>query len=89
MIRAVYREGKIEPVERIPGDWLDGQELEIKQTGGQLSADELADLDAWMVEVEAAAAKIPDEDHDKFMAAIAEHRARAKEWMRREMGLAE
>jgi len=86
MIRAVYRDGKIEPLDELPAGWHEGEKLLVEQQESTLNAGE---LDRLVSEVEEAAAKIPDDDHDKFMAAIAEHRAEAKTWMRREMGLAE
>jgi hypothetical protein len=68
---------------------MEGEELTIEQTGGKLASDELEDLGNWLAELKEAAAKISDEDHAIMEAAIAEHRAEAKRWARREMGLPE
>ncbi len=87
MIRAVYRDGKIEPVEQVPADWREGDELVIDALPSTNMPDET--FDEWVAEVNAAAAKISDDDHDRVEAAIGQHRAEAKEWMRREMGLSE
>lgn len=89
MIRAIFHNGAIRPLDEIPEHWLEGEELTIEQTGGKLGPEELADLDNWVAEVRATCAKISDEDHTRAAAAIAEHRAEAKEWARREMGLSE
>jgi hypothetical protein len=85
MIRAIYRDGAIQPLDEVPGTWQDGQELVVaEQVGTELRET----IEQWAAEMDAAAA-LSDEDHDKFMAAIAEHRAEAKKWARREMGLSE
>jgi hypothetical protein len=86
MIRAVYRDGKIEPLDSVPKGWREGDKLLVEQ---EETAPTEQEIENWAAEVEATAAKISDEDHGKFMAAIAEHRADAKKWMRREMGLPE
>ena len=86
MIRAIYRNGQIQPIDMLPANWHEGDRLVVRQD--EASPTE-KDLDQWAADVEAAAANISDEDHEKFMAAIAEHRAEAKRWMRREMGLPE
>jgi hypothetical protein len=86
MIRAVYRDGKIQPLDEVPKGWREGDRLVVEHEEATPSAEE---IDKWTAEVEAAAAQISEEDHQRAMAAIAEHRAQAKEWMRREMGLAE
>jgi hypothetical protein len=84
MMRAVYRDGKIEPVDAIPSDWREGDELVINALPSATES-----LEDWVAELNAASADITDEDHERFMAAIAEHRADAKKWMRRSMGLPE
>jgi hypothetical protein len=42
MIRAVYRKGKIQPVDAVPGDWREGQELEIRELPRAAIDDEFA-----------------------------------------------
>jgi len=41
--------------------------------------------DGWLAELNAAAAEISDEEHDRLMAALAEVEAQSKELGRREM----
>lgn len=82
MIRAVYRKGKIQPVDAVPPAWSDGQELIVEEAATRPSAES---LDAWAADVEAATAEISDEEHDRFMAVLAEVEAESKELGRREM----
>jgi hypothetical protein len=86
MIRAVYRDGAIQPLDTVPAEWHEGDKLVVEQVETMPTVEE---IDKWAADVEAAAAKIADEDHDRAMAAIAQHRAEAKKWARREMGLPE
>jgi hypothetical protein len=86
MIRAVYRDGKLEPLEAVPEGWHDGDRLVVQQEETIPTAE---GLERWAAEVEEAAARIPEQDHDRVSSAIAEHRAEAKRWMHREMGLPE
>jgi hypothetical protein len=86
MIRAVYRDGAIQPLDTVPAEWHEGDKLIVEQVETTPTA---AEIDEWAADVEDAAARIPDEDHDRAMAAIAQHRAEAKEQARREMGLPE
>jgi hypothetical protein len=46
------------------------------------------EIEAWIGEIAAAAERIPDEDHSRFLEALAEQKRLAKEAVRREMGLA-
>jgi hypothetical protein len=82
MIRAIYRKGKIQPVDAVPPAWSDGQELIVEEAAAKPSAES---LDAWAADVEAATAEISDEEHDRFMAVLAEVEAESKELGRREM----
>ena len=86
MIRAVYHNGSIQPLDTIPGEWREGDKLVVEHMESSPTVEE---LDEWAADVEAAAAKIPDEDHDRAMAAIAKHREEAKQQARRELGLPE
>ncbi len=82
MIRAIYRKGKIQPVDAVPEDWADGQELTIESAPSVPTPKE---LEAWSADVAAATADISDEEHDRFMAILAEVEAESKELGRREM----
>jgi hypothetical protein len=82
MIRAIYRDGAIQPLDEVPADWREGDELIVDQADEVPSAEE---LDAWVADVEAAVAKIPDSDHDIMEAVLAQVEAESKELGRREL----
>jgi hypothetical protein len=84
MIRAILKKGKIEPVEALPANWRDGQELTVE--GGEPSDDPVV-IKKWYEKLLALSAEIPAEDHKRMAAALAEQDRLAKESMRREMGL--
>ncbi len=84
MVRAVLENGVIRPVEPLPPEWREGQEL-VVETGGRAHSDD-AD-DRWAKEFVEATQAITDEDHDRLMAAIEEHKRESKEWVRRAWGL--
>jgi hypothetical protein len=81
MIRAVYRKGKIQPVDAVPDDWADGQELVVEAEAGSTSRND----DGWLAELNAAAAKIPERVHTEIAAVLARQEAESKERVRREM----
>jgi hypothetical protein len=81
MVRAVIRNGAIEPLTLLPEDWTDGRELVIAEVAQIVESG--SQVEAWAKDVEAAMAKIPPEDHEQFEAALAEHEQEAKEYMRR------
>jgi hypothetical protein len=82
MIRAVYRDGKIQPVDTVPLDWDEGQELVVAALAG---AELRETIEQWNVEMDAAASDLSDEDHDEFMKALEEVERESKELGRREM----
>ena len=82
MIKAVYRDGRVELLDPVPADWEEGLELEVEPADVVPTQEE---LDAWVADVEAATANISDEDHDRFMAALAEVEAESKILGRREL----
>jgi hypothetical protein len=47
MIRAVYRNGTIEPVDEVPADWQEGAELEVRPLPKR---DAVSDTDDWISE---------------------------------------
>jgi hypothetical protein len=81
MIRAVYRDGKIEPLDGVPGSWQDGQELMVDACMGP----ELREtIEQWSSQMDAAGA-LSDEEHDQFMNALEEVERESKVLGRREM----
>ena len=84
MIRAILKKGKIQPVDEVPEHWREGQELIVE---GCEPSDDPADIKKWHDELVALSAQIPAEDHERMAAALAEQDRKAKEQMRRDMGL--
>jgi hypothetical protein len=84
MIRAILKRGRIQPVDKLPEHWREGQELIVE--GAEPSADP-AVIKKWYEKLVALSAQIPPEDHRRMADAVAEQDRQAKEQMRREMGL--
>ena len=84
MIRAILKKGKIQPVDALPPQWREGQELIVE---GGAPSDDPADIKKWHDELVALSAQIPAEDHERMAAAVDEQDRRAKELMRQDMEL--
>jgi hypothetical protein len=84
MVRAILRGGAIRPVSSLPETWSEGQELLIEAAPAPASSE---DWDSWSRELDELAAKIPAEDFARVESALAEADQRAKEMVRRQMGL--
>jgi hypothetical protein len=83
MIRAIYHDGKIQPLDAIPGDWHEGDELVINAAP---SADvPLEPFEEWVADLREAVADISDEDHARMELALTEIEARSKEQARRDI----
>ena len=83
MIHAIFKDGQIQPVDEIPDGWREGQELIVEESG---PSDDPAEIASWYEELQRLAAEVPDEDHDRVLAALEEQKRVGKEMMRREMG---
>jgi hypothetical protein len=84
MVRAILKHGLIQPTEDLPETWREDQPLVIDVAEPQVSAE---DIRAWSREIAAAADRIPEEEHERFLAALAEVKKEAKEQVRRAWGL--
>ncbi len=84
MVKAVLHDGIIQPLSSLPEEWTEGQELLVQEAGPAAPED----WDAWEQEIETLAANISPEDHQRVEAALAEADREAKEFVRRQMGLA-
>ena len=85
MIRAVLDHGVIRPIEELPSDWRDGQEVRVSVSDSNehdLDRDELERV--WQMRLNSAGG-ITSEDHQLMQAALDEQRRIGKELMRREM----
>ena len=68
MIRAVYRDGSIRPIDPVPARWSEGKELEIEEAA---NSDSLAHIDRWVAELEGQISRLDDtEDWSQFEAAL-------------------
>ena len=84
VVRAILKQGKIQPLDTLPDSWEDGQELLIEEMD---TTPDPQVLEAWSKEIEQAAERIPEEEHARFWAALEEIERESKEEARREMGL--
>ena len=84
MLKAILKKGEIVPLEPVPSDWKEGATLEMTK----MEPDEF-DVNEWAKSMNQLCADSLPEDEAIMDQAIEEHRKQAKEWMRREMGLAE
>jgi predicted DNA-binding antitoxin AbrB/MazE fold protein len=83
MIKAILEKGIIRPVEPLPLDWRDGQELVVEAD----VATDPTDIDRWAEQLEAAARAIPAEEHERFLRALEEGEKESKDAVRRAWGL--
>ncbi len=86
MMRAVFHDGQIEPLEPVPREWANGQELCVEPVG---SPNETAgDSDGWLEEMRMLTAELNDpSEWQQIETKLAEADRQAKELVRREMGL--
>ena len=78
-IRAVLRQGVIQPIEPLPPDWRDGQEL-VVESNGDAGHEQ---LQHWADELDAAVESIPADEHDRFLRALDEIELESKESVRK------
>lgn len=84
IIKAVLRNGHIQPLEPLPADWTEGQKLVVEEP--ELAGAE-AQIDQWATDLETATAQVPPEEHDRFRQALTEIERESKDSVRREWGL--
>jgi hypothetical protein len=83
-IKAILRDGRIQPLEPLPPDWTDGQELVIEDP--EVAAAE-GQLDQWAKELQTNTSRLPAEEHDRFRGALTDVERESKDAIRREWGL--
>jgi hypothetical protein len=85
MVKAVISHGEIRPLEPLPADWKDGQQLRVeKADDGDVPIDEI-DRDFAVLANLCATSEPADED--QLERALGDARREAKEQVRRQMGL--
>jgi hypothetical protein len=85
MIRAVVRQGVIQPLDALPAEWREGQVLEVSESAEANWPPTTEEIDAWVAEVEESAGEVSEEDHAIVDAALSEHEALSKVLGRREL----
>jgi uncharacterized membrane protein len=83
-IKAILRDGHIQPLEPLPPDWAEGQELLVEPPDSEGQDTQVLE---WAQDLEDAAARLPAEEHDRFQKALREIERESKEAIRREWGL--
>lgn len=78
------RDGRIQALEPLPPDWIEGQELVVEDPD---SAESGAEIDRWAKEFEESTAKIPAEEHDRLDRARENIERESKDAVRRQWGL--
>lgn len=77
-IKAILHDGIIQPIEPLPPGWAEGQELLVEEPQAD-RARAAAEISEWAQELEIAAAKIPAEEHERFLRALDEIEQESKE----------
>lgn len=83
MIQAVYKNGQIQPLERIPASWEDGQELVIDV---REPSDDPESIRRWLADLQTLDSETTDEDDARLMAALKEQKRLGKELAQRAAG---
>jgi uncharacterized membrane protein len=82
-IKAILRNGSIQPLEPLLSDWAEGKEPLVEDS--TFAAAE--DLEAWTREIDEAARQLPAQDHERFREALDDVERQSKEATRREWGI--
>lgn len=83
-IKAIVRDGRIQPLEPLPPDWIEGQELVVEDPD---SAESAAEIERWAKELEESTARIPPDEHDRLDRALENIERESKDAVRRQWGL--
>ena len=83
-IKAVLRHGVIQPVEPLPSDWAEGQELLVEEPK---TTQPNAEISQWAQEMDAATAQIPAAEHERFLTALEEIERESKDAIRKQWGI--
>jgi hypothetical protein len=87
MIRAVVKNGVIQPLEPLPPDWEDGREVVVDDVEEQ-SPNGAGNIDTWANDMKTLTAVLNDpEEWREIEAALAEADRQSKNLVRGEMGL--
>jgi hypothetical protein len=84
MPKAILRNGAILPLEPLPPEWTEGQELCV-ESASELSED--ADFDKWLTDLQAMVAQNDPADLARVDKTLRDADEQAKAIVRKEMGL--
>ena len=85
MIRAIVSDGKIEPIDPLPEDWADGQELQVDLLDDK---DRSEALGSWIARVRLhGGAEYESGERERLDQLMEQADREAKEFVRRQMGL--
>ena len=87
MIRVIVRNGMLEPVEPLPGNWNEGTELSIEMTVPSGSPAAAVDLQKLFDEMETHATQVSADDMDELNAILDENDRQQKELVRQQWNL--
>ncbi len=88
MIRAVVKNGVVAPLDPLPSEWSEGQELAIEAVEREDSSSEREGA-LWLKDMDTLTADLTDVDWLLFDATLATADESAKALVRRDMGLGE
>lgn len=80
MVRAVLKEGAIQPIDPLPPEWTEGLELKVESLDE--SAPDPAELEAWIEEMNQSTSGIGPDDLATLLRAIDAQRREQKALMR-------
>lgn len=80
-IRAILQHGVIQPIEPLPSTWIEGQELLIEEPIATTSNEELRQ---WADDLEVSSARIPSDEHERFLQALEGIERESKEAVRKQ-----
>lgn len=86
MIRAVLKDGVVQPLEPIPAEWSDGRKLWVQDSVLTTGAEPT--LEEWDQSLQAiGSARYEPGERERIQAVLAEADVQAKEFVRRELEL--
>jgi hypothetical protein len=79
VIRAVVKDGTLIPLQPLPNEWQDGDEIEVELHNGSVSPKRKAEIAAWLARINSDGG-MDAADLARFQAAVEEERRLGKEF---------
>ena len=87
MPKAILKNGQIQPLDPLPADWTEGQELDVEASQTRLGAEPTpAEIDSDFQKLDAICALGDSADDERLERVLDEAHRQAKEQVRRKMG---